>query len=155
MENPILTVAFVVAATQFFKTQFSLTGRQSLIAAFLITLFVALVPLLGEVFPAAAPWITQTVTVIALFIGAAGTWDTFTAFRARRSGKARACRSPPSGNLPAATSATIYVSPGPRRASSSPTPKSRGSPRAPLTQRTSLVKYERPHRTYSRVQPCC
>jgi hypothetical protein len=81
MENPLLTVAFVVAATQFFKTQFQLKARAALLCAFLVSLVVAFGPLLGSVFPAAAPWIANLVTVIALFIGAAGAWDTVTAFR--------------------------------------------------------------------------
>jgi hypothetical protein len=81
MENPLLTVAFVVAATQFFKTQFSLSSRMSLLAAFVVALVVAFAPLLGAAFPTAAPWIANLVTVIALFIGAAGAWDTVTAFR--------------------------------------------------------------------------
>ena len=54
---------------------------QSLVCAFLVTLVVALAPLLGDLVPAAAPWIANIITVIALFIGAAGAWDTAQAFR--------------------------------------------------------------------------
>ena len=84
MDSPLLTVAFVVAATQFFKTQFSLTGRASLLCAFVVTLFVAFAPLLGALVPASAAWLDQLVTVVALFIGAAGAWDTMTAIKARK-----------------------------------------------------------------------
>ena len=83
MENPLLTVAFIVAATSFFKTQFNLANRAALVCAFVISLVVAFLPLLGATFPAAAPWLDRFVLVIGLFIGAAGAWDTARAFQRR------------------------------------------------------------------------
>jgi protein-S-isoprenylcysteine O-methyltransferase Ste14 len=83
LENPLLSVAFVVAATSFFKTQFSLAGRAALLCAFGVSLLVGLAPVLEAALPVLAPWITQVVGVVALFIGAAGSYDAFVEFKAK------------------------------------------------------------------------
>ena len=75
MNNPLLTAAFVIAATQFFKTQFGLVGKYALLCAFVVALIVGLAPVAAASFPTAEPWITTVVGIVALFIGAAGTYD--------------------------------------------------------------------------------
>jgi hypothetical protein len=67
-----LDVAFVVAAVGFFKTQFALKGP----AAFVVSALVEVAPSLAALVPAAAPFITGLVSVVALFIAAAGSFDT-------------------------------------------------------------------------------
>lgn len=74
-ENPILTVAFIVAVTQFFKTQIGLTGWKVLLAAFLVAIVIGLVPAIIAAFPVIAPWLTAVVNVIVLFLSAVGTYD--------------------------------------------------------------------------------
>ena len=75
MENPVLTVAFIVALTAFFKEQFGLTGWKVLLAAFIVALFIAFLPLVSALVPAAAPWLNQLLQVIVLFLAAAGSVD--------------------------------------------------------------------------------
>ena len=75
--NEILTIAFVLAATAFFKQQFGLSGKGALLCAFLISLFVGLAPLIGSLLPAAAPFVDVLIKVVVLFIGAAGAYDAF------------------------------------------------------------------------------
>jgi hypothetical protein len=75
MENPILTVAFVVAITAFFKEHLGLTGWKVMLAAFLTAMVLAFLPLLASTFPQAAPWLNQFVQVVILFLTAAGTVD--------------------------------------------------------------------------------
>ena len=74
-DNVILTVAFIVAVTQFFKTQIGLTGWSVLLAAFLVALVIGLVPVVVAAFPLIAPWLTAVVNVIVLFLSAVGTYD--------------------------------------------------------------------------------
>ena len=73
--NSVLTVALVIAIVTFFKTQLKLKGWAVLVAAFLITLFIAFVPPLISLAPAAEPWLVPLVNVIVLFLAAAGTQD--------------------------------------------------------------------------------
>ena len=75
MQNPLLTAAFVIAATQFFKTQFDLAGKYALLCAFVVAMIVGLAPIAAAQFPVVEPWITTAVGIVALFIGAAGTYD--------------------------------------------------------------------------------
>ncbi len=81
LENPILTVAFVVAITAFFKKQFGLADKLALLAAFLTSVFVGFVPLLGTLLPAFAPWLESLTNVIVLFLSAAGSYDFIIAVR--------------------------------------------------------------------------
>jgi hypothetical protein len=71
-----LDVAFVVAAVGFFKTQFALKGPAALGCAFVVSALVEVAPSLAALVPAAAPFITGLVSVVALFIAAAGSFDT-------------------------------------------------------------------------------
>lgn len=75
LENPVLTVAFVVLIVSFFKAQFGLAGKWALLAAFITALVLGLIPQLGLQFPALAPWLDAVAKVIALFLGAAGSFD--------------------------------------------------------------------------------
>jgi hypothetical protein len=77
--EPLLTVAFVVTATQFFKTQFSLANRYALLCAFIVALIVAFAPIVADQFPAASPYLNAFANVIALFIAGAGSYDLATA----------------------------------------------------------------------------
>jgi hypothetical protein len=77
LENPVLSVALVVAATSFFKSQFGLAGRAALACAFGVALLVGLAPVIATAVPAASPWITQVVSVVVLFITASGGYDLF------------------------------------------------------------------------------
>ena len=73
----ILDFAFLVAATAFFKEQFSLSGKQALLAAFGVALFIGFAPVIGESLPALSPYLEAAVKVVALFIGGAGSYDLF------------------------------------------------------------------------------
>lgn len=75
LDNPILTVAFIIAITSFFKVQLGLVKWKVLLAAFIVALIIGLVPTVVETFPVIAPWLTAIVNVIVLFLGAAGTFD--------------------------------------------------------------------------------
>ena len=72
----LLDAAFVIAAVSFFKAQFSWKGQTALGAAFVVSLLVAYAPALASLSPAAAPFVDGLITVIKLFIGAAGSFDT-------------------------------------------------------------------------------
>jgi len=72
----VLDVAFVVAAVGFFKAQFGWKGPAALGAAFVTALLVQYAPALSALVPAAAPFIGGLVNVVALFIAAAGSYDT-------------------------------------------------------------------------------
>lgn len=73
----ILTIAFVLAATAFFKAQFGLNGKIALLCAFLVALTVGLAPLVGGLLPATAPFVDVLIKVVVLFLGAAGSYDAF------------------------------------------------------------------------------
>lgn len=75
LEEPILTVAFIVAVTAFIKTQLGLSGWKAMLIAFLVALVVGLVPVFVATFPVVAPWLTALVNVIVLFLTAAGSYD--------------------------------------------------------------------------------
>lgn len=79
-----LTVAFIVAVTAFFKEQFGFSGRASLAAAFGVSLVVGLAPTLAAAVPALAPWITQLVSIIIMFVAAAGSVDAIKQFQRAR-----------------------------------------------------------------------
>lgn len=81
MSEPLLTVAFIVMITAFFKKQIGLTGWKVLVAAFIVALVVAYLPLLAAAVPAAAPWLGQLMQVIVLFLSAAGSVDFLTLLR--------------------------------------------------------------------------
>ena len=81
LENSVLSVAFIIAITAFFKKQLGLTGWKVLLAAFLVALFIGLVPVVVAIFPVVAPWLTATVNVVVLFLTAAGTMDFVIAVR--------------------------------------------------------------------------
>lgn len=82
--SEVLTVAFVIAVTAFFKEQFGFSGKVSLAAAFVVSLVVGLAPLLGTQFPGLAPWIEQIVGIVVLFLSAAGSVDAISQFRRAR-----------------------------------------------------------------------
>lgn len=71
----ILSVAFVLAATAFFKEQLKLPGRAALAAAFAVSLAVAFVPVIAEQLPESTEWVYAARDVVVLFLGAAGGYD--------------------------------------------------------------------------------
>ena len=77
----VLTIAFIVAVTSFFKEQFGFSGRTSLLAAFFVALVVGFAPALATQFPAIAPWIENFIRVVVLFLSAAGSVDALKQFR--------------------------------------------------------------------------
>jgi hypothetical protein len=81
MDNPILTVAFIVMITSFFKKQLALTGWKVLLAAFVVALVVGLVPVAIAAFPTIASWLAAILNVIVLFLTAAGSMDFIIAVR--------------------------------------------------------------------------
>lgn len=72
----VLDAVFVIAAVGFFKAQFGWKGPAALGAAFVTALLVQYAPALSALVPAAAPFIDGLVNVVAVFIGAAGSFDT-------------------------------------------------------------------------------
>lgn len=74
-DNPVLTIMFIVAVAQFFKVQLNLKGWRALLAVFVVALFMGLVPVVIEQFPAISLWLSAVVNVIVLFLGAAGSVD--------------------------------------------------------------------------------
>ena len=81
LENPVLTVAFIVAITTFFKKQLALSGWAVLLASFIVSLFFGLVPILSATFPLFAPWLNAVTSVAVLFLTAAGSVDFIVAVR--------------------------------------------------------------------------
>jgi hypothetical protein len=79
----VLTIAFVIAVTAFVKKQFALTGWKVLLAAFIIVLVVALIPLIAASYPPVAPWVNTIGIVIVLFLSATGTTDFVTDIRTK------------------------------------------------------------------------
>jgi hypothetical protein len=75
LSNPVLDVVFVVSITSFFKKQLKLTGWLALLCAFIVTLFISLTPIIAAAYPPIAPWLTDVVTVVVLFLTAAGSYD--------------------------------------------------------------------------------
>lgn len=76
MEFPAVgTVAFVIAWTAFFTTQFSLKGNIALLCAFGVSLLFALAPLASAAFPAVAPVLDVVLNTILLAVSAAGGYD--------------------------------------------------------------------------------
>jgi hypothetical protein len=75
MELSILDVAFVVAVTCFFKTQFGWAEKHALLAALGVALVVGLAPQVAVVLPAIEPWIAAVLNVIKIFLAAAGSYD--------------------------------------------------------------------------------
>lgn len=80
LTNPVLDVAFVVAATAFFKAQLGLEGRLALLCAFVLSLIVALAPVASAAFPTISPWVNAVIGVVALFVGSAGSYNAIKAF---------------------------------------------------------------------------
>lgn len=83
MDNPLLTAAFVIAATQFFKTQFGIAGKWALLCAFVVCLLIGVAPTVAALIPAAGQLITTFVQILVLFIGATGSYDFIMAVKAR------------------------------------------------------------------------
>ena len=75
LENPILNIAFIVAVTSFFKKQFALNSWKALLASFLVSMIIGLVPIISIFFPEVAPWLAAVANVIVLFLSAAGSFD--------------------------------------------------------------------------------
>jgi hypothetical protein len=71
----ILTVAFVIAITSFFKTQLGLKGWWVILAAFVVLLVLLYIPLLIVQFPVAASYLDALWKVIVLLLTAAGSVD--------------------------------------------------------------------------------
>lgn len=80
-DNPVLTVAFIVMITSFFKKQLGLDGWRVLLAGFIVALVIGLVPVFIAAFPVVTPWLTTVSNVIVLFLTAAGTVDFVIAVR--------------------------------------------------------------------------
>jgi hypothetical protein len=81
LEQPILTVAFVIAVVAFFKKQLNLSGWKVLLAAFVVCLVIGLVPVIIVTFPLSAPWVTAVVGIVVLFLTATGSVDFITEIR--------------------------------------------------------------------------
>jgi hypothetical protein len=81
MTEPLLTVAFIVMITAFFKKQIGLTGWKTLVAAAIVSLVVALLPQIAATVPASAPWIGAVLQWLVLFFSAAGSVDFVTLVR--------------------------------------------------------------------------
>lgn len=79
--DEVLTIAFIIAVTAFFREQFGLSGKASLGCAFVVALIVGLAPQLAATIPALAPWIEAVIRVIVLFLSAAGSVDALKQFR--------------------------------------------------------------------------
>jgi len=79
--EPILTVAFIVAVTAFFKQQFGLVDKAALALAFVVSIVVGLAPQLVDALPALGPWIDAVIKVVVLFLSAAGSYDYVQNFR--------------------------------------------------------------------------
>jgi len=75
MDNPILTIAFIVAITSFFKKQLGLAGWRVLLATFIVALVIGLIPVIIIAFPVIAPWLNAVTNVVVLFLSAAGSFD--------------------------------------------------------------------------------
>lgn len=75
MEITVLDVAFVVAVTAFFKTQFGWEHKAALAAAFGVSLLVGVAPQVSAALPAVAPWIDSVLRVVVIFLSAAGSYD--------------------------------------------------------------------------------
>jgi hypothetical protein len=71
----VLDVAFIIAATAFFKQQFGLTGKAVLGCVFILALLIGFAPLIGSAFPFVASYIGVLVKVVGLFLAAAGAYD--------------------------------------------------------------------------------
>lgn len=80
----LIDVAFVVAVTAFFRTQFGLTGTAVLIVAFAVTLLYSIAPLIGEALPVTVPWIAAVLQIFWLFVTAAGSVDAVSYFIRRK-----------------------------------------------------------------------
>ncbi|MDD5397416.1 MAG: hypothetical protein PHW24_05190 [Candidatus Moranbacteria bacterium] len=87
--DDILTVAIIIAITAFFKKQLGLSGWRVILAAFIVSLILGMIPIIGATFPVIAPWLAALTKVIVLFLGAAGTVDFI--------GVLRETKIPPSG----------------------------------------------------------
>jgi hypothetical protein len=75
MDN-LLDAGFVIAATAFFTTQFELSGKWAIAAAFLVTLFVVLEETVKALLPAPVGMVwTAVASVLKLFIASAGSYD--------------------------------------------------------------------------------
>lgn len=72
----VLSVALIVAITSFFKTQFELSGKSALLVAGAVSLVIAFIPQLTVLFPAMSPWFDALFGWLAMFLGAAGAYDT-------------------------------------------------------------------------------
>ena len=79
--SEILTVAFIIAVTAFFKQQFGFSGKTALACAFVVSLLVGFAPLIGTLLPASAPFITVLINTIVLFLSAAGSYDAIIAVK--------------------------------------------------------------------------
>ena len=75
MENPVLSVAFIVALTGFIKSQFGLKGSDAILTAGLVTAVVAVFPVAVASFPPAAPWLEALFGAFILFVSANGVFD--------------------------------------------------------------------------------
>ena len=77
------TVAFVIAWTAFFTTQFSLKNNWALLCAFLVALVFALAPLASAAFPDLAPFLDVLLNTVLLTVSAAGGYDLVMAVASR------------------------------------------------------------------------
>ena len=73
--DTVLTVAFVLAATAFFKERLGLEDKLALLCAFVVALGVSFAPMLDALLPNFAPFIDATVRTFLLFLSAAGGYD--------------------------------------------------------------------------------
>lgn len=75
MEITTIDIAFVLATVAFFKANLNLKGGTILFSAFLAVLFVAFIPDLVALYPAAAPYVEKIIFIVKLFLTAPGVWD--------------------------------------------------------------------------------
>jgi hypothetical protein len=80
--NDLLTVAFVVALTAFFKARGFAEGR-ALLLSFAVAVFVGVAPLLAAMIPPAVPFVDVLIRILTLFLGASGSYDLFVDIRER------------------------------------------------------------------------
>lgn len=81
------TVAFVIAVVAFFTNLFNLHKNKALALAFVVALVYGYAPIVSDLLPTVAPFITVLLETVKLFLAAAGGYD-FTMTAAGRIGKA-------------------------------------------------------------------
>jgi hypothetical protein len=76
--NTVLDIAFVLVIVSFLKEQLGLKGYAVLGVAFVVALIFGIAPLVAQLLPEAAPWLTVFLDTVVLFLGACGSYDLVT-----------------------------------------------------------------------------